>query len=75
MKKRTAKLPQPAEKTIESVLDEFLKEQQKHLKPSTARKYENIIHLFQLFLDRYAYQHLDKQENVLFDRSYNAKDV
>ena len=72
MSKRIRKLPQPAEKTIEAVLDEFLKEQQERLKPSTVRKYESIIDLFQSFLDGYGHQNLDKQENALFDRLYNA---
>jgi len=73
MSKRIRKLPQPAEKTIEAVLDEFLKEQQERLKPSTMRKYESIIDLFQSFLDSYASQYLDKQEDALFDRLYNAE--
>jgi len=73
MSKRIRKLPQPADKTIEAVLDEFLKEQQERLKPSTVRKYESIIDLFQSFLDGYAYQGLDKQEDGLFDRLYNAE--
>ena len=75
MSKRTRKLPQPAEKTIEAVLDEFLKEQQERLKPSTMRKYESIIDLFQSCLNNYAYQSLDEQEAALFDRLYNAKGV
>jgi hypothetical protein len=73
MSKRIRKLPQPAEKIIETVLDEFLKEQRKRLKPSTMRKYEDIIDLFQSCLDGYAYQNLDKQEGALFDRLYNAQ--
>ncbi len=73
MSKLTKKLTQPAEKTIEVVLDEFLEEQQKRLKPSTMRKYEDIIDLFQSCLDGYAYQSLNKQENALFDRFYDAE--
>lgn len=73
MSKRIIKLPQPAEKTIEAVLDEFLKEQQKRLKPSTVRKYEDIIDLFQSCLDGYGHQCLNKQEAALFDRLYNAE--
>jgi hypothetical protein len=73
MSKRIKKLPQPAEKTIEAVLDEFLEEQQERLKPSTVRKYEDIISLFQSCLNGYAYQYLDKQENALFDRFYDAE--
>ena len=73
MSKRIIKLTEPAEKTIEAVLDEFLKEQQKRLKPSTMRKYEDIIDLFQSCLDGYGHQGLNKQEDALFDRLYNAK--
>ncbi len=73
MGKRIIKLPQPAEKTIEAVFEEFLEDQQKRLKPSTMRKYEDIIDLFQSCLDNYAYQYLNKQENALFDRLYNAE--
>ena len=73
MSKRIRKLPQPAEKTIEAVLDEFLQEQRKRLKPSTVRKYEDIIDLFQSCLDGYGHQYLDEQESALFDRLYNAE--
>jgi len=73
MSKRIRKLPQPAEKTIEAVLDEFLEEQRKRLKPSTMRKYEDITHLFQSCLNNYAYQYLDEPEETLFERLYNAE--
>ncbi len=73
MSKRVRKLPQPAEKTIETVLDEFLNEQQERLKSSTVRKYESIISLFQSCLNNYAYQSLDEQEAALFDQLYNAR--
>lgn len=64
---------QPAHKTIEAVLDEFLEEQAKRLKLATLRKYQNIIDLFGLCLNEYGPQYLDKQEEALFDRLYNAK--
>ncbi len=73
MSARTIKLPQPVEKTIEAVLDEFLKEQQERLKPATLRKYESVISLFQSCLNNYAYQYLDEQENALFDQFYDAQ--
>ena len=73
MSERVRKLSQPAEKTIEAVLDEFLEEQKKRLKRSTMRKYEDIVSLFKSCLNNYAYQYLDEQEEVLFDRLYNAK--
>ena len=37
------------------------------------RKYEDIIDLFESCLDGYGHQYLDKQEDVLFDRLYNAE--
>ncbi|MEJ2705084.1 MAG: hypothetical protein P8Z79_21815, partial [Sedimentisphaerales bacterium] len=43
------------------------------MKTPTMRKYEDIISLFQSCLNNYAYQGLDKQENELFDRLYNAQ--
>jgi hypothetical protein len=73
MGKDVKKTAQPAEKTIEAVFKEFLDEQKKHLKPSTMRNYEDIIELFTASLDGYAYQYLDKTENTLFNRLYNAK--
>jgi hypothetical protein len=72
MSKHTKKQAQRGEKTIEVVLDEFLEEQEERLKPSTMRKYEDIIELFQSCLDGYAHQYLDKQEDALFGRLYNA---
>jgi hypothetical protein len=73
MSKQTKKLPQVAEKTTEDVFNEFLEDQRKRLKSSTMRKYEDIIHLFGSCLDGYAHQYLDKQEEALFDRLYNAE--
>ena len=73
MSKRIIKLPQPAEKTIEAILDEFLSEQARRLKPSTMRKYVNIIGLFRSCLNNYGYQCLSKQEGALFDRLYDAE--
>ena len=72
MSKRVIKPLQPAEKTIEAVFEEFLEDQEKRLKPSTMRKYEDIIDLFQSCLDNYAHQYLDKRESALFERLYNA---
>lgn len=73
MNRRAKKSLQPAEKTIESVFEEFLEEQRKRLKPSTLRKYEDIIDLFRLCLDNYGHQVLDEQEGALFDRFYDAE--
>lgn len=73
MSKRIRTLPRPAERTIEAVLDEFLEEQEKRLKPSTMRKYEDIIELFESCLDGYGHQYLNKREAALFERLYNAE--
>jgi truncated hemoglobin YjbI len=73
MSKRLTKLSLPAEKTIETVLGEFLEEQRKRLKPSTVRKYESVVSLFQSCLNDYAYDGLNKREAVLFERFYNAE--
>ena len=73
MSKRSTKLPQPAAKTIETVLNEFLDDQHKRLKPGTLRKYADVIGLFEDCLNGYAYQGLNKQENALFEKLYNAK--
>jgi len=70
MSKDTVKV---AEKTIEAVLGEFLEEQAKRLKPSTMRRYESIVSLFQSFLDGYGSQDLGKQEDAFFERLYNAR--
>ena len=72
MSKRSIKLPQPAAKTIETVLNEFLDDQQKRLKPGALRKYVDVIGLFEDCLNGYAYEGLNKQENTLFERLYNA---
>lgn len=67
------KLPQPADKTIAMVLQEFLDEQHSQLKPKTLRRYESVIELFQVCLNDYAYQSLDKAESALFDQLYKSK--
>jgi len=73
MSKHTTRTGDPAKKTIEAVLDEFLQEQRQRLKPSTTRKYEDIIELFGSFLDGYAHQSLSKRDNALLDRFYEAE--
>jgi len=58
-------------KTIKQVFEEFLKEQQVRLKPSTYKGYEDAIYLFEQCLNSYAYQYLDDKDNKLFDKLYN----
>ena len=67
------KLAQPAEKSIAMVLQEFLAEQRSQLKSKTLRRYESVIELFQVCMNDYAYQFLDKAESALFDQLYKAK--
>jgi hypothetical protein len=67
------KLPQAAEKSIAMMLQEFLDEQRSQLKPKTLRRYESVIELFQMCMNDYAYQSLDKPESALFDQLYKAK--
>lgn len=73
MGKDTIKFPAPATPNIEQVLSRFLEDRRKRLKPSTMRKYEDIIGLFQDSMDGYAHQYLDKSEAALFDSLYNAE--
>lgn len=72
MKEKMIRLPKIAEPTIEQVLDEFLADQQKRLKPKTASEYKNVIQLLQDYINNYACQALSKAESALFDRYYNA---
>ncbi len=52
--------------TIREVLEEFLGEQQARLKVATYRGYENAINLFVAYLDGYAYQYLDGDDEKRF---------
>ena len=61
-------------KTIKQVFEEFLKEQQVRLKPSTYRRgYKDAMYLFEQCLNSYAYQYLDEKDSKLFDKLYNEK--
>jgi hypothetical protein len=70
---KNLKLPQPAETSIETVLEEFLAEQRRRLKPKTLSNYEAVISLFQDCMDGYGHQGLDRAERALFERLYNAR--
>ena len=48
---KNIKLPQPAEKPIEAVLEEFLADQRARLKPKTLSKYQDVIRLFKDCMD------------------------
>lgn len=73
MGKNTIKFPVPATPNIEEVLDRFLEDCRKQLKPATMRKYDDIIELLKRSIDGYAYQYLDKNESKLWERLYNAE--
>ncbi len=73
MDEEFGKLPQIADPTIEQVLEAFLVEQRKRLKPKTVAKYEDVIFLLKSYLDRYACEGLSKGENSLFDMHYEAE--
>ena len=62
-----------AKPNIEEVLEQFMKDKRKQLKPRTIRKYESIIDLFKHSLNSYAYQTLNKAESKMFDQLYEAK--
>ena len=64
-----------AQPTISEVLQEFLDEQRRRLKPRTFRRYEDVIELFQHSMNGYAYNYLDEEESVLFDELYNEQDL
>lgn len=73
MTKKIVDLPQLAEPTVEQVLDEFLADQQKRLKPKTFKQYEDVIWLFKNSINSYAYQSLTKAEEALFDKYFNSE--
>lgn len=67
------RLPEIAGLTIEQVLEEFLTEQRKELKPKTVSGFEDVILLLKDYLNGYAYQGLTKPEGALFEKHYNAE--
>ena len=61
-------------KTIKQVMEEFLEAQKARLKPRTYSGYEYAIELFEDYLNGYAYQYLDEDDNKLFDKLYEGED-
>ncbi|MEW6574431.1 MAG: hypothetical protein AB1374_12465 [Bacillota bacterium] len=53
---------------IKEVLAEFLKEQRRRLRPSTLRRYEEVVELFEGCLNNYGYQFLDEGESALYEK-------
>lgn len=62
-----------ADPTIDQAFEEFLEEQYARWKPSTVRKYEDVIGLLRHHLNGYGYEILSKKEGDLFDKYYNAR--
>jgi len=68
--------PTLAEPNIESVLSEFLKEQQKRLKIRTYQRYEEVIDLLRHCLNGHGYHELDSSAEVaLYERFYFNKNL
>ena len=73
MRAKIVKLPLPAERDINRVLQEFLADQRARLRPRTLAQYESVLELLRSHLNGYAYQSLSAPEAALFDRHYNAE--
>ncbi len=71
--RKSTDLPKIAEPSIEKVLEEFLAEALKKLKPKTAAGYRDVIELFKDYMNSYAHQGLTKAESALFEKHYNAE--
>jgi hypothetical protein len=66
MARKTVSLPVPANPNIEQVLQEFLAQQKRRLKPGTFSNYESVIDLLRSHLNGYAYDGLSRAESALF---------
>ena len=73
MSAKITKLPQIASPSIDKVLEDFLADQRRRLKPKTVSKYESVVELLQHHLNGYAYDGLSKVEAALFDNYFNAE--
>ena len=58
-------------KNIKEIIIEFLIEQEKRLKANIFSKYEDVMELFENYLNYYAYQYLDKEEDDLYEQEYD----
>lgn len=54
--------------TIRQVLNEFLAEQGRRLRPRTLAQYRSVVQLLQICIDDYAYNYLDRAEQARYDR-------
>lgn len=68
--------PTVAEPSIESVLSDFLREQQKRLRTRTFHRYEEVIGLLRHCLNGYGYHELDNSAEVaLYEKLYFQKNL
>ena len=66
------RFPQIAQPNLEQVLEQFLDDQARGLKPRTLARYRNVVQLLQHYLDGYGYQPLGKEESKFFDHHFEA---
>lgn len=60
-------------KTIREIIKEFLEEQEKRLKVNTYSKYEDVMELFEDYLNVYAAHYFDEEEGGLYEKEYNER--
>ncbi len=68
--------PTIAHPNIDDILERFLKDQRKRLKPRTFQRYEEVIDLFRHCLNGYGHHDLDRSSEVtLYERLYFQKNL
>jgi hypothetical protein len=68
--------PTVAQPSIDDVLEGFLKDQRKRLKPRTFQRYEEVIDLLRHCLNGYGHHNLDRSSEVtLYERLYFQKNL
>ena len=73
MVRKIAQLPQPANPSIDDVLEAFLGEQEKRLKPRTLLRYQDSVDLLRRFLDDYGHNDLSVVETRFLEQHSDAK--
>ncbi len=66
------RFPQIAQPNIEQILEQFLDDRARCLKPRTLARYRDVVQLLQRYLDGYGYQPLGKEESKFFDHHFEA---
>lgn len=72
LNKEEQDMPRLVPVTIDLVLQEFLEAQALRLKEGTLEKYESVIELLEVCLERYGFTKLDEAEEELFDQYYDS---